>query len=637
VGIEVVYAPYVTSIKQYLKDCGNRYDLAFLFRPTVVERNIKTIRKYCPNAKVLYHTVDLHYLRMSREAELQSDNAKQRAADEMKQRELAAIHAADASIVHSTAELKILRPLVPEAKLHVFPLIMDAKGSSKSYSERRDIVFVGGYQHTPNVDAVHYFVTEVMPLLRKCLPGVRFYAVGSNPPADIQALASIDVIITGFVESLTPLLDKMRVSVAPLRYGAGIKGKIGTAMAVGLPVVATSLAAEGMSLTDGENILVADGPEALTNAIVKAYQDQTLWNRLSERGVLFADKAWGAEAAWRILATILADLGLPAKRGAHPLRLYSEWTDPALTPTNQLSLTPIAEVTSRKDLDQVLQGNSIKQITAIEKQLLNDANSETFGVDGFCVPCNKQVSFLVDMQSGGQRHALGWTPNWRERLVCPLCSMNNRQRLIATLVKQELVTKQGQQVYFMERVTPIFNWALAAFKQHQLVGSEYLGHEYAGGAVVNGIRHEDVESLSFTNGQLDLIVSNDVFEHVPNPAKGFEECARVLKSGGVMLATIPFHRANDVSVVRARLHSGQLEHILPPVVHGNPMSANGSLVFTDFGWDVLNVMKEAGFSEVSVAVYASSEFGHLGGGQLVFKLIKETPTGIGSSLTEFMR
>lgn len=116
----------------------------------------------------------------------------------------------------------------------------------------------------------------------------------------------------------------MRVSVAPLRYGAGIKGKIGTAMAVGLPVVGTSLAAEGMSLSDGENILVADGPEALANAVARIYQEETLWDLISNNGLAFTEKAWGAEAAWGILASILASLGIKANRGDYPLSLYSE-------------------------------------------------------------------------------------------------------------------------------------------------------------------------------------------------------------------------------------------------------------------------------------------------------------------------
>lgn len=626
-GIEMLYAPYVLSIEQHLVECGERYDLVFLFRPGVVEQYLKAVRQHCTKAKVLYHTVDLHFLRMSREAELLSDEVKQQVANEMKLRELTAICDVDAAIVHSTAELELLRPMLPDAKLHVFPLILNIKGTSNTFARRRDIVFVGGFQHIPNVDAVLYFVKEIMPLLRKQLPGVRFFAVGSKTPAEIEVLASEDVIIAGFVEDLTQLFDKMRVSVAPLRYGAGIKGKIGTAMAVGLPVVATSLAAEGMSLTENENILVADGPEALAGAVAKIYQDEALWNRISQNSLVFAEKAWGSEAAFKILATILADSGIKVMRGKYPLSLYSERINSVQditsinSPSHEL-LNPINSVKNKIDFELTLQSDSINYVAVYEKQLLEESNVETFVVDGFCVPCEKSVHFLVDMEAGGQRHANGWTPNWRERMVCPMCGMNNRQRLIATLMKQTLSGMQGQKVYLMEQVTPIFNWASAMLKQHQIFGSEYLGPEYPGGALVKGIRHEDVECLSFADGQIDLIVSNDVFEHVPNPAKAFAECARVLRSGGIMLATIPFHNGNDLSVIRARLCDGKIEHILHPVFHGNPLSADGSLVFTDFGWDILNIMNVSGFSDVFLDIYASRELGHLGGGQLVFRLVK---------------
>lgn len=325
-GIEVIYAPYVTSVEQHLKDSARHYDLFFLFRPKVVERHLKTIGKFVPNAKILYHTVDLHYLRMTREAELLKDAGKKRKADEMKLRELAILRTVDASIVHSTTELEILSKELPDAKIHVFPLIMNVCGINKKFEERKDIVFVGGYQHPPNVDAVEYFVTKIMPLLRSRLPGVHFYAVGSQVPAEINALSCEDVIVTGFVENLNSLLDQMRVSVAPLRYGAGIKGKIGSAMAVGLPVVATSLAAEGMSLTDGDNILVAEGDSAeqFAEAVVRLYLDKTLWNRISQNGLEFAENFWGAEAAWKILNTILTDISIITVRGVHPLSLFSE-------------------------------------------------------------------------------------------------------------------------------------------------------------------------------------------------------------------------------------------------------------------------------------------------------------------------
>ena len=624
-GIEVLYAPYVTSVEKHLKDCGDRYDLSLLFRPIVVERHIKSIRKYCPKAKVLFHTVDLHYIRMSREAYVRSDKSLQKAAEEMKQRELAAIRGSDASIVHSTAEFEFLRSELHDAKLHVFPLIMEVPGTSKTFSERKDIVFVGGYQHTPNLDAVQYFVTEIMPLIRQRLPGVRFCAVGSNPPSKIQALASEDVVIAGFVEDLNSLLDKMRVSVAPLRYGAGIKGKIGTAMAVGLPVVATPLAAEGMSLTDGENIVVAEGAERFADAVTSLYQIETLWNQISINGLEFAKNNWGAEAAWKILDVILKDLDITTTRGSYQLSLFTN-ADMIHKQNVQHAnlLAPIASVRNRKEFNLVLESDSLKKIKWIEKTLIEASNTEVFKVNGFCAPCKKNVLFLVDMQSGGQRQSNVWMPNWRERLECPLCGMNNRQRLIATLIKQELDSKykKHEHVYFMEQVTPIYKWAKATFENHIIVGSEYLGHKYESGTIIKGIRHENVENLSFPDNTIDLIVSNDVFEHVPNPAKAFEECARVLREFGLMLATIPFHWNNDKSISRAKIIDGQLEHILPPLYHGNPISVDGSLVFTDFGWDILDQIMVAGFSNIMVKVYASEKNGHLGGGQIVFQAKK---------------
>jgi GT2 family glycosyltransferase/2-polyprenyl-3-methyl-5-hydroxy-6-metoxy-1,4-benzoquinol methylase/glycosyltransferase involved in cell wall biosynthesis/uncharacterized coiled-coil protein SlyX len=622
-GIEVLYAPYVTSVEQHLNELGKRYDLALLFRGEVLENNVKLVRRYCPHAKVLFHTVDLHFLRMTREAALLSDSVKMLEAKQMKQRELAAICLADASIVVSMAELELLRPELPNGQIHVLPLIMNVEGTNKPFFERRNIIFVGGYQHTPNVDAVQYFVAEIMPLLRTRLPGVCFYVVGSNPPVEILALACEDVIVLGFVEDLNPLLDKMRISVAPLRFGAGIKGKIGSAMSVGLPVVATSLAAEGMSLTNDENILVADGAEAFADTIAKLYKDEALWNRISHSGLAFTENAWGAESAWKILNGILAEISITTTRGAYPLSLCSG-SEPAQKEIKNRSneLTAITSVKTRENFILALDSDLLKQIKEIEKKLIESSKNEAFAVMGYCVPCSKKVPFLVDMQSGGQRHENGWVPNWRERLECPLCGMKNRQRLIATLIEQELDVDDKKSVYFMEQATPIYQWATGTFKNHNIVGSEYLGYEYEGGAIIQGIRHEDVENLSFADDTLDLVVSNDVFEHVPHPARAFSECVRVLKAGGVLLATTPFHSDNDLSIIRAKLINGQLEHLLPPAYHGNPVSADGSLVFTDFGWDVLKEMQVAGFSDVSIEVYASVEFGHLGGGQLVFRLTK---------------
>lgn len=323
IGIEVLYHPYCSSVHQHLEQFGERYDLVLLFRTTVASRHLNNSRKFCPKAKIFFNTVDLHYIRMTREAQLFNDIKKQNDANKMKSMELANICLADVVTVISSEELKMLKLSLPDQDhIHLLPFSRTINGTDKTFKERKDIVFVGGFQHPPNTDAVKYFVNEVMPIVRELIPGVCFYVVGSKVPAEILALAREDVIISGFIEDLDPFLAKIRVSIAPLRYGAGVKGKVATAMSVGLPSVVTSLAAEGMELIDGENILIADDPEEFAQKIERLYRDEILWRKLSENGVESAKKSWGAEAIERNMGSILQSIGICGMRSKHPLRLY---------------------------------------------------------------------------------------------------------------------------------------------------------------------------------------------------------------------------------------------------------------------------------------------------------------------------
>ncbi len=620
IGVEVLWAPYLLSVESHLKQCGRRYDLALLYRPSVVAQYVKAARKYCPNAKVLFHTQDLHFLRMQREGELLGDSKTMKLATSMKQLEFNAIRAVDATIVVSTAELELLRRELSGEAIFVLPLIVSVPGTVKGFHERRDIVFVGSYHHTPNVDAVRFFVAEIMPLLRTRLPGVRFYAAGSNPTPEVQSLASEDVSVTGYIEDLDALLNQMRVSVAPLRFGAGIKGKITSAMSVGLPVVATSMATEGMSLTDGDNVIVADAVNEFVSSIARVYEEESVWNALSRNGIAFADKAWGPEAAWRNLSEILARLGFASQRNERSLRLYSSVSEVSLrSPGVELVyLNPIFVARTRGEFERGLQNEVLTTLGSLENRLVESADDEIVSFDGFCVPCNGRVALQIVMGPTNPRSGHR-NPNWRETLTCPVCGMNNRQRLVATLLREELEPSRNRAVYFMEQITPMFRWAETAFPQHRIIGSEYLGDAFDGGQVREGIRHEDMMNLSFPAESLDLIVSNDVFEHVPKPVRAFSECARTLRRGGTLLATVPFHEDYDESVTRARLEDGGLHHVLPPEFHENPMSRKGSLVFTDFGWDLLTMARDAGFEDIHIAAYASGALGHLGTCQLIFK------------------
>lgn len=212
---------------------------------------------------------------------------------------------------------------------------------------------------------------------------------------------------------------------------------------------------------------------------------------------------------------------------------------------------------------------------------------------GWCDVCARASRFRCDWSS-----AEGGVPNFRERLVCEHCALNARQRLVVRLTR-ELVTAEGpgeiaKSIYLYEQVTPLYR-VLKGVENAEVVGSEYLGHDIPRGTYHEGVRHEDALQLSFSDGGFDLIVSNDVYEHVPDIELALREARRVLRPGGSLLATLPFHFSPKTERRARLLTDGQVEHLAPPQYHGNPLSAQGSLVFYDFGWDLLDLCRGAGF------------------------------------------
>ncbi len=229
-----------------------------------------------------------------------------------------------------------------------------------------------------------------------------------------------------------------------------------------------------------------------------------------------------------------------------------------------------------------------------------------------CQVCSQAIGLLADHQ-----HSVPEGVNFRERLVCPSCGLNTRQRLMAHLL-QDTVSglDHPPRIYLYEQVTPFFQWARTRLPG-EVIGSEYLGHDVTGGTVVNGVRHEDALALSFEDASLDVIISQEVLEHVPEVDPAISEAARVLRPGGRFLFTVPFHPAADVTVQRAKLVDGEVVHLMAPEFHGNPVSNEGSLVFFDHGWDILDRFRTHGFDEVSLLSAWSALYGYLGGGMLV--------------------
>jgi len=283
-GIDCAYAPYELGFDNYLRRYGFLFDVIMVFRVTILDRTIEAIEKFAPQATLLYHVADLFHLRMARQAALDNDRLLLELAEKTKGRELALARRAHGTITHSLYEAGLLAKLAPEAQVMVWPLMFDFFGTEVGYAARSDICFLGGYRHPPNVDAVQYFVAEIWPLVAAELPGVRFIIAGANPTPDVLALSGRDIVVTGMIDDLRDLFDAARVFVAPLRVGAGVKGKLMSAMSYGVPVVSTAIGIEGTELQPEQQVLVGETPAEFAAQILRVYRDRELWNLLSAAG-----------------------------------------------------------------------------------------------------------------------------------------------------------------------------------------------------------------------------------------------------------------------------------------------------------------------------------------------------------------
>jgi GT2 family glycosyltransferase/SAM-dependent methyltransferase/glycosyltransferase involved in cell wall biosynthesis len=293
-GVEVLYGQL--DVNAELATIGPRLSMAILSRPHVASRWLDTLREFAPAATVAYDTVDLHWLREARRSAIRTSSASAFGtgnghaealgprAHALRQLELAMIRACDATLVASDAEYAQVLRDVPDTNVLVVPTVHDVEPFVPPPEDRAGILFVGGFQHPPNIDAAISLVKEVMPAVWRALGDVRVTIVGSHPPPEVQTLASSRVDITGWVEDLQPLLDSARLMVAPLHYGAGMKGKITQALSVGLPVVTTPIGAEGLDGHEEECMLIADDPQQLAAETIRVYREDELWRSLSRAG-----------------------------------------------------------------------------------------------------------------------------------------------------------------------------------------------------------------------------------------------------------------------------------------------------------------------------------------------------------------
>ena len=324
-GVEVLVHPWVASVDQLLEQRGDHYEAILIARPEVADRWLEAIKTHAPLARLLYYTHDLHHLRMERQRAIDPEAVSSEAIERMRRCEQRILDVVDGVLYLSDNEQRqAVERLRPRAAGFVLPprVRREAQPQPQGFHGRQGVVFLGGFAHPPNTDAVLWYVQEVLPLLRQQADSAavpHLHVVGANPPPAILALAGDGVTVHGYVANLAPLLGRLRLGIAPLRFGAGVKGKMLTTMAAGLPLVATSVAAEGLGLRDGVTVRLADDPETFAAAVVALHSSVELWERQVEAASNHLEAGWGASVVRERLAQALQGVGLPVAPVARPL------------------------------------------------------------------------------------------------------------------------------------------------------------------------------------------------------------------------------------------------------------------------------------------------------------------------------
>jgi glycosyltransferase involved in cell wall biosynthesis len=296
IGIETGDAvDYRSLIKQ------RKFTAAILSRPAIAGAMLSRVRRADPKLKVIYDMLDVHHLRSAREAALTGDSRAARESDKLRRLETRLALGADFIWCGSSPDQKLMACIAPETPSVVVPTVHELHERKSTFDERQQLLFVGNFSHRPNADAVHFLAREILPLIRKSLPGIKLLIVGDNTPPEFAGYVSNGVRLLGYVPDLDPIIASCRVFVAPIRFGSGVNGKIGEALSYGLPVVTNTIGAEGWDFTDGKQVLIADTPSDFAEAVVRLYGNAELWQTLSDEGYRHIAQNYTPEVIGRVI------------------------------------------------------------------------------------------------------------------------------------------------------------------------------------------------------------------------------------------------------------------------------------------------------------------------------------------------
>ena len=304
-GVEVLYGDWFRdNIFTWIKENMDNIHLVYLNRPHIAEKYIDFIKDET-NIKVIYYGHDLHFVRMNREYELNKDEKIKEEAEVWKEKELSIMGKADISYYPSFVEVDEIHKVDENIRVKdITAYVYDKTQIDNKFNanERNGLLFVGGFSHAPNVDAIIWFCKEIFPIIREKID-IDLYIVGSNAPEEVKNLKAPGIVFKGFVsdDELENLYRNTRIVVAPLRYGAGVKGKIIEALNYGVPIVTTSIGAEGINDID-KIINVTDEPSDFAKAVMDIYNDESLLERMSYDEQKYIQDNFSVDAVWNKIA-----------------------------------------------------------------------------------------------------------------------------------------------------------------------------------------------------------------------------------------------------------------------------------------------------------------------------------------------
>lgn len=311
IGVECMYMPFVNSFDDVFRAIRKRVDLVLIFRFNVAKAFLPKIKEYLPLTKVVLESVDLHHLREMRRADISKLPADYENAIKIKEDELSVINQVDATIILSEYELKIIRRELPAATLIHIPIPRDSLSSQPiAIQFRKDILFIGGFNHHPNLDGIVWFIENVWPILKSLGYPHKLIIAGSDTPEVLYDYASEHVEVIGFVKDINPLYEQCRATIAPLRYGAGLKGKVIESLQHGVPCISTRVGVEGSGITNDIHALIADDPDSFAVQIMRLVNDDELWSKLSINGKLYFDKHYSVAAVFPKIHRLLKSFNI---------------------------------------------------------------------------------------------------------------------------------------------------------------------------------------------------------------------------------------------------------------------------------------------------------------------------------------